>query len=83
MIQKKLFDNSYSLGSWIQIGDPEFTKLMAMSGFDFLVIDMEHGSISENDLVPLFKAFEGLDCVPLVRVAKNDNILIPLRVFNS
>ena len=72
----KLFNKSNPLGSWLQIGDPEFTSMMIQSGFDFLVIDMEHGSISEGDLPALFQVFNGTDCIPMVRVANNDSIFI-------
>jgi len=69
-------DKSYTIGSWLQIGDPEFTSMMIQSGFDFLVIDMEHGSITEGDLPALFQVFNGTDCIPMVRVANNDSIFI-------
>ena len=72
----KLFNKSNPLGSWLQIGDPEFTSMMIQSGFDFLVIDIEHGSMSESDLPALMQAFNGTDCIPMVRVANNDSILI-------
>ena len=41
---KNILDKSSTIGSWIQIGDPNLTSMMARSGFDFLVMDMEHGS---------------------------------------
>jgi len=75
-VKNKLFNKSIPIGSWLQIGDPEFTSIMIQSGFDFLVIDMEHGTISERGLPALFEVFKGTNCVPMVRVAKNDQILI-------
>ena len=73
---KKIFDNRTPIGSWLQIGSLDFTHMMIKAGFDFLVIDMEHGSISENKLVNLLNIFDGTDCLPMVRVANNDKILI-------
>jgi len=75
MLNNQLF-KSKPIGSWLQIGNPEFTSIMIQSGFDFLVIDMEHGSISERGLPALFEVFKGTNCVPIVRIAKNDQILI-------
>lgn len=69
-------NKSCIVGSWIQLGDPDLTRIMALSGFDFIVIDMEHGSICENDLPNLFDSLTGTECIPFVRVAENDNILI-------
>ena len=73
---KTLFNKTIPVGSWLQIGNPEFTSMMIQSGFDFLVIDMEHGSISEGELPAILQVFNGTDCIPLVRVANNDSILI-------
>ncbi len=75
-MKNKLFNKDIPIGSWLQVGDPEFTGIMIKSGFDFLVIDMEHGSISEGDLPALFQSFNGGECIPMVRVANNDPIFI-------
>ena len=32
-----ILDKSYTIGSWIQIGDADLVKIMAASGFNFLV----------------------------------------------
>ena len=75
MQNNQLF-KSKPIGSWLQIGNPEFTSMMIESGFNFLVIDMEHGTISDSRLPELIEVFNGTDCIPMVRVAKNDQILI-------
>jgi 2-keto-3-deoxy-L-rhamnonate aldolase RhmA len=41
---KNTIEKSYTIGSWVQIGNPEFTIMMTASGFEFLVMDIEHGS---------------------------------------
>ena len=50
--------------------------MMVEAGFDFLVIDMEHGSISDGKLSEILDVFNNSNCLPFVRVAKNENILI-------
>jgi len=72
----KLFSKTIPIGSWLQIGNPEFTSMMIQAGFDFLVVDMEHGSISESELPALLQVFNGTECIPMVRVAYNDTISI-------
>ena len=72
----KRLNKSNLIGSWLQIGNNDFTMMMARSGFQFLVTDMEHGSVSEEKLPQLFNIIKSCDCVPFVRVAKNSNILI-------
>ena len=74
MLNNQLF-KSKPIGSWLQIGNPEFTSIMIQSGFNILVIDMEHGSISEKGLPALFEVFKDSNCVPIVRIAKNDPLV--------
>jgi len=74
MQNNQLF-KSKPIGSWLQIGNPEFTRMMIQSGFDFLIIDMEHGSISERCLPALFEVFKDSNCVSIVRIAKNDPLV--------
>ena len=64
------------IGSWIQIGSKDCITMMVEAGFDFLVIDMEHGSISDGKLSEILDVFNNSNCLPFVRVAKNENILI-------
>ena len=71
-----LKNKNNAIGSWVQIGAPDIILMMIEAGFDFLVIDMEHGSISDNDLPEIFQLFKGSECIPIVRVAINDPILI-------
>jgi 2-dehydro-3-deoxyglucarate aldolase len=73
---KVLKNKNNLIGSWIQIGSPDIILMMIEAGFDFLVLDMEHGSISDSDLPRIFQLFKGSECIPMVRVANNDSILI-------
>ena len=58
-INSEVLKNKNNLiGSWIQIGSPDIILMMINAGFDFLVIDMEHGSISDNDLPNIFQLFK-------------------------
>ena len=57
-----------SIGSWIQLGNAEVTKIMIESGFEWLVLDMEHGNVFESSLPQLLDVFEGTNCTPIVRV---------------
>ena len=57
-----------SIGSWIQLGAPDIIRLMIESGFEWLVLDMEHGNVFESSLPQLLDVFEGTNCTPIVRV---------------
>ena len=67
---KNILEKSYTIGSWIQIGNPEFTRMMAASGFEILVMDTEDGSIMEKDLPKLFDALKAV-----AEKIKNDSLI--------
>ncbi len=70
-IRKKLKNNDYTIGTWQQIPSSYISEILAFSGYDWVAIDMEHGSISLSQLPDLFRALELGDTLPLVRVAKS------------
>jgi len=59
------------LGTWVQINSPELVELVALSGFDFAILDMEHGNIDFPSLEQLIRAAESRQLRPVVRVPKN------------
>tara|TARA_B110001454_G_C12575115_1_gene373614 strand:- start:121 stop:324 length:204 start_codon:yes stop_codon:yes gene_type:complete len=52
-----LFSKSNPIGSWLQIGNPEFTSMMIQSGFDFLQLLNESFTKGrmDNNIVDLTK----------------------------
>lgn len=70
-IRKKLKNNKKtSIGSWIQIPHPSIAEIMGAAGFDWVAVDMEHGSISHHQLPDLFRSLELGNTLPFARVAK-------------
>lgn len=59
-------------GSWLSLGSSLTAEIMARAGFDWLVIDMEHGAGDFRDLVAQLQAIEATPTVPIVRVAINE-----------
>ena len=80
--KKKIFGGSLTVGSWITIANVQMVEIMAGSGFDWLVIDMEHSAIGIEQALGLIQVIELAGCVPMVRVGKNDPYLIK-RVMDS
>ena len=73
-IRKKFKAKRPSIGSWLQTGSSNIAEIMAAAGYDWLVIDMEHGSISVSDLPDLVRAIELHTCLPLVRVPDGNEV---------
>ena len=69
-IRSKLKQGKLSLGSWMQIPDSSVAEIMGFSGFDWIALDLEHGSISVDLLPNLFRAIELGDSLPLARLAQ-------------
>ncbi len=69
-IRKKLRSQNPSIGSWIQLPNASVAEIMGQSGFDWVAIDMEHGSVGTNLLPDLFRALELGNTLPLARIAQ-------------
>jgi len=65
-----------AVGIWISIGHPDVTEMLSRVGFDFFMIDLEHGPLSVETAQTLMMTMNGSDTVPFVRVANNDPVLI-------
>lgn len=69
-LRKKLKRNNFSVGSWMQIPDPSIAEIFGAAGYDWVAIDMEHGSITHNNLPDLFRSLELGNTLPFVRVSE-------------
>lgn len=68
-LREKLKSGQPSIGSWIQIPHPSIAEIMGQAGYDWVAVDLEHGSIGVHQLPDLFRALELGDTLPLARVA--------------
>jgi 2-dehydro-3-deoxyglucarate aldolase len=69
-IREKLSNGYVTLGSWIQIPHSSVAEIMGQAGYEWIAVDMEHGSVSPHQLPDLFRALE-LGCtLPLARLAR-------------
>jgi 4-hydroxy-2-oxoheptanedioate aldolase len=64
-------------GVWISTGNTYVAEVLAHAGFDWAVVDMQHGmGISAARAIACFQAMNGTETVPLARVPWNDPIAI-------
>jgi len=75
-LKQKLKNNELTIGSWITIGHPSIIEIMASAGFEWLVIDMEHTSIDLTTAHNLIATIQANDMKALVRVSKNEEVII-------
>ena len=57
------------LGAWVKLPAPESVELLALAGFDFVVIDAEHGAIDTRTASTMIALARGCGLAPFVRVA--------------
>ena len=69
-IRQRLRSGGHSIGSWIQIPHGSVAEIMGQAGYDWVAVDLEHGSISVQQLPGLFRALELGGTLPLVRLAQ-------------
>jgi 2-dehydro-3-deoxyglucarate aldolase len=69
-IRNKLKNSKPSVGSWMQIPHPSIAEIMGSGNFDWIAVDMEHGSVSHFSLPDLFRAIELGGTLPLARISE-------------
>jgi len=75
-LKQKLKNNELTIGSWIMMGSPMSVEVMALAGFEWLVIDLEHTSIDLSATENLIRAIQLKNIKALVRVSKNEEVVI-------
>lgn len=56
--------------------DPVICEYIGLNGFDFYMVDGEHGAITASDITNLVRACEATGCTPLARIRSVDPKLI-------
>lgn len=75
-LKQKLKNNELTIGSWIMMGIPMSIEVMALAGFEWLVIDIEHTSIDLDTAENLIRTIQANNIKALVRVSKNEEVII-------
>jgi 4-hydroxy-2-oxoheptanedioate aldolase len=68
ILKQKLQNNQSVLGCFVGIDSPAIVEILGISGFDFVIIDSEHGSFSPRNIEDMVKAAELGNITPIVRV---------------
>ena len=70
-IKEKLARGENSIGTWQMIGHPVVTEIMAQSGFDWVVLDIEHGIFDWPAALGHVQVIQGHGCPVLFRLPIN------------
>jgi 4-hydroxy-2-oxoheptanedioate aldolase len=67
-VKQALREGRPVVGTWISLGNVLATRYLARAGFDYLTVDLEHGSIDWEQACTLFGVIADAGSVPLARV---------------
>lgn len=67
-IRARLEGGEAAVGAFLQLGSTSIVEIAGAVGYDFVVIDCEHGALGFETAVQLIRAAEAADTMPLVRV---------------
>ena len=75
-LKKRWNQGEVTYGAWLGLADPYVAEIMAGAGFDFILIDAEHGAHTLATLPTTLMAFNARSTVPIVRAPWNDAVFI-------
>ncbi len=67
-LKEALQTRGVAFGTFVQTASPENAEIVAASGFDYVTLDMEHGSYGMDTLVNLIRAVQVGGSTPVVRL---------------
>jgi len=76
-LKQKIAKGEPVIGTWNTLASPLVTEVMAHAGFDFQIIDLEHGPFALDKIHHHVSACESVsNCTPIVRVPKNEDWMV-------
>ncbi len=71
-LREKLRSESVCYGSWLASGAPVVAELASLCGLDWMLLDMEHGFLTEEGLLQNLQATSGGNTAVVVRVPTHE-----------
>jgi len=71
-LRQKVLQQQTLIGSFLNLGSPLTAEIVGAAGFDFVVIDLEHGAGTEADVLPQLQALESTPAAAVVRVESHE-----------
>lgn len=71
-VKQRLQSGERLHGCWIEAFSPVMTEIMAQSGYDVAMIDLEHGPGAVMDALRQIQVIAAHECAPLIRVGSAD-----------
>jgi 4-hydroxy-2-oxoheptanedioate aldolase len=75
-LRERVLAGEVTIGSFANLGSVVAAELLARAGFDWLVVDLEHGHGTETDLLGLLHAVQGTPTSAIVRVQSAERLRV-------
>lgn len=75
-LKQRLRNGEQVLGCWTMLGQPQVVEILSLAGFDYLVLDQEHGLGDVTSLAAQLHAMSATSTVGVVRVPWNDHVYL-------
>ena len=75
-IKQAISNGDPSLGIWLSTGSPVIGEMAGRSGFDWVLLDAQHGGVGDAELLPCIQAVNLGGAPALVRVGSDDPRII-------
>ncbi|PRY26985.1 2,4-dihydroxyhept-2-enedioate aldolase [Aliiruegeria haliotis] len=75
-IKHALSEGRLQMGCWLDLGHPPIASIAASAGFDWCLIDAEHGPNTLDMIHAQLNAMQGFDAAPVVRVAWGEDWIL-------
>lgn len=71
-LKSRLLNGETLYGPFCKLQDPSIVEIAALAGFDFVILDMEHGPLSVESVQNLNRAAQAQNLEVVVRVTENN-----------
>jgi 4-hydroxy-2-oxoheptanedioate aldolase len=75
-LRERILGGETTFGTWLSTGSPVVAEACARAGFDWLVIDTEHGMSTETTVLSQLYAIGTTAATPMVRIERSDRLRI-------
>ncbi len=67
-LKKRIRDGETVFGCWLNLGSSLTAEIVGLAGFDWVLIDLEHGAGTESSVLHQLQALEHTAAFPVVRI---------------
>jgi 4-hydroxy-2-oxoheptanedioate aldolase len=75
-LKSRILAGEKSLGTWVQSASAVNAEMAAAAGFDFIIVDQEHGPGGLDAAIGQMRAAAGAEATVVVRVPPNDPVYV-------